>query len=92
MLVNLNDPESILSWWKVWPARHSVFLEHKPLTSPEFASAIREAQRRIAADPMLTAMLARSVLEARDAQSRRFHRAVVAPAYELRLREFAEAA
>ncbi|OYT92266.1 MAG: hypothetical protein CFE43_09280 [Burkholderiales bacterium PBB3] len=53
MIVSLNDPASILNWWKVFPERHDAFLEFKLRASPEFAPAIREAQRRIAASPEL---------------------------------------
>lgn len=57
MLLNLNDPESIVAWWTVLPARHDAFLTHKLRVSPEFAPAINEARRRIAARPDLTRML-----------------------------------
>jgi len=51
MLLNLNDPQSILQWWLVWPERHHAFLEHKLKASPEFGFVIREALRLIAARP-----------------------------------------
>ena len=89
MLLDLDDPESILAWWKVWPARHAEFLEHKLRTSPEFSGAIRAVQRRIAADAELSALLASSVREGRELQARRHDGAVAIPAYQLRHREFA---
>ena len=51
MLLNLNDPQSILQWWLVWPERHHAFLEHKLKASPEFGAVIREALRLIAVRP-----------------------------------------
>jgi len=54
MLLDLNDADSILKWWRVWPERHDSYLEYSLKTSPEFAPAIREAQRRIAAIPELS--------------------------------------
>jgi hypothetical protein len=57
MLLNLNDPDSILAWWTVLPDRHDAYLSHKARVSPEFAPAINEARRRIAAHPELTRTL-----------------------------------
>lgn len=57
MLLNLNDPDSIVAWWTVLPDRHDAYLAHKLRVSPEFAPAINEARRRIAARPDLTRML-----------------------------------
>jgi len=51
MLLNLNDPQSILQWWLVWPERHHAFLEHKLKASPEFGFVIREALQLIAQRP-----------------------------------------
>jgi len=89
MLIDLNDPESILTWWKVWPARHSAFLESKLRVSPEFAPAIRAVQRRVAADAELSALLASGVQEARELDAQQRRGAVAMPAYQLRHREFA---
>lgn len=60
MLLNLNDPDSIVAWWTVLPERHDFYLTHKARTSPEFAPAINEARRRIASRPELTRMLDQS--------------------------------
>lgn len=65
MLLNLNDPESIVNWWRVFPERHDGFLEHKLRLSPEFGLAIREAQRRIAGSEELQGMLVRSAAQRR---------------------------
>ena len=48
MLLDLNDADSILRWWKVWPDRHDANLEYFLQSSPQCAPAITEAQRRIA--------------------------------------------
>ncbi|WP_457422080.1 hypothetical protein [Roseateles sp. P5_E7] len=64
MLLNLNDPESIVAWWTVLPDRHDQFLAHKLRVSPEFAPAINEARRRIAARPEMADSL-------REAEQRR---------------------
>ena len=92
MLVNLNDPESILAWWKVWPARHDGFLDFKLKANPQFASAISEVQRRIAADAELSAMLAAGVWEQREREQVRLRIDADVPAYQLKQREFATAA
>lgn len=63
MFLDLNDPESILQWWLVLPERHDGVLEQTLRLSPQFAPAIREAQRRIAGSAELQALLARSVQE-----------------------------
>jgi hypothetical protein len=51
MLLNLNDPDSIVAWWTVLPDRHDDYLAYKVKASPEFARAINDARRRIAAAP-----------------------------------------
>ncbi|RYG88000.1 MAG: hypothetical protein EON59_05745 [Alphaproteobacteria bacterium] len=66
MLLNLNDPASIVAWWQVLPDQHDVYLDHKMKVSPEFGPAISEAQRRISGDPRLLE------LRARAAQQRRY--------------------
>jgi len=86
MLLNLNDPESILAWWRVLPERHDSYLDYKLRASPEFAPAILEARRRIAGSPELRALLVDAV------QRRRQREAAEWPsAYELRYQEFAAA-
>jgi hypothetical protein len=61
MLLNLNDPESILAWWKVYPDQHQNYLDYKLKANPEFAPAILEVQRRIAEDPDLRSLLVAAV-------------------------------
>lgn len=72
MHLNLNDPDSIVAWWTVLPDRHDDFLAHKLKASPEFAPAINEAHRRIAATPALRAQLADAI------ERRRTHDAAMA--------------
>ncbi|WP_457356071.1 hypothetical protein [Roseateles sp. P5_D6] len=57
MELKLTDPDSIIAWWQVFPDRHDSFLTYKIKASPEFAPAISEARRRIAADPVLAGLL-----------------------------------
>ena len=89
MLLSLNDPESILNWWKVWPQRHDAFLDHALKASPQFAHAIREAQRRIVNSPELSSMLAGSVREHRDRVAASAHQDSNLSAQALRLSELA---
>lgn len=63
MLLNLNDVESIVRWWSVFPARHDVALAHLMDTRPEFRQAIHAAQRRIARSRELQALLKRSLVQ-----------------------------
>jgi len=65
MLLNLNDPDSIVRWWCVLPERHDGVLEQTLRLSPQFAPAIKEAQRRIAGSQDLQAALDRSIKERR---------------------------
>ena len=91
MLLNLNDPESILDWWKVFPDRHASFLDYKLKSSPEFAPAIREAQRRISNSSELSGLLAEAAQQRRQREDRQAEQDVNVPAHELRHREFAAA-
>ena len=60
MLLDLNDPESILKWWAVYPARHGALLSDWSHRRPEYRAAIAQARALIKADPDLRAALARS--------------------------------
>ena len=62
MLLNLNDPNSIVSWWKVLPERHGPQLRAFAHMRPQFAAAIKSAQRLIKADPALRPMYERSLM------------------------------
>jgi hypothetical protein len=89
MLLDLNDAESILTWWRVWPERHDANLEYFLQSSPQFAPAIREAQRRIAASPELNSMLANGVQDRRGCLAAQASNRASLSAYELRMAEFA---
>jgi len=65
MIFSLNDPESIVQWWMVWPERHDTYLDYKMKADPQFAGAIRQAQRLIAARPELRAIRARLTSKSR---------------------------
>jgi hypothetical protein len=68
MLVDLNKPASIVAWWAVYPERHDACLDGWAKSYPELAPMVREAQRRIAADPRLSALLVRAAAARRAAQ------------------------
>lgn len=53
MILNLNDPRSIVAWWRVYPERHDAYLDEWLQAGSEWAAAILEARRHIAADPAL---------------------------------------
>jgi len=89
MLLNMNDPESILRWWMVWPERHDAYLEHVLKSSPEFAPSIRAAQSRIASSVELSGLLARSVRERREHVAAMALEDMSSSAYELRRAAFA---
>ncbi|PZP34472.1 MAG: hypothetical protein DI603_05830 [Roseateles depolymerans] len=66
MQLNLMDPDSILRWWRCFPERHWHYLEAFETGSPQFRFAIRQARRRIQADPLFN----RARIDAFDAASR----------------------
>ena len=92
MILNLNDPDSIVRWWKVRPLEHGDFLAYKLSVSPEFAQGILEARRRIAADPELQALDARTRQERRARDLARRYGGGGAPANERAYEELAVAA
>ena len=51
MILDLNDPKSIVTWWKIWPERHGPLLLDLARMSPDQGLAIRAAIRQIKADP-----------------------------------------
>lgn len=71
MILNLNDPNSIVAWWKVLPERHGPQLRVFAHLRPQFAFAIRAAVRAIKSDPKLRPLYERSVLAERAEQLRR---------------------
>lgn len=92
MFLDLNDPASIVAWWRIWPERHAEFLTHKLTASPQFAPAIREAQRLISTDPELRAAWKRSVREREEREAQEAARSEKVSSLELRWRELAAAA
>lgn len=86
MLLNLNDPHSIVAWWRVLPERHDAFLTHKLRVSPEFGPAILAARRQISDSPELSELL-RKAIQGREESLHAQHLS----AHEIRHREFAMA-
>jgi hypothetical protein len=60
MLLDLNDPLSIVRWWEVYPERHGPLLQDLAQRLPQFRSGIQQAQRLIADTPRLHAALDRA--------------------------------
>ncbi len=58
MLLDLNDPKSIVAWWEVFPERHGPLLAHWAQRRPEVRGAIALASQMIRANPR-TAVLMR---------------------------------
>jgi hypothetical protein len=92
MLLNLNDVDSIVSWWSVFPARHDGQLEQTLLLSPQFGPAIREAQRRIAASDQLQMLLNRSLAQQEQHQAFQSERRAAMSSVEMLRRDLAVAA
>jgi len=92
MLLNLNDPTSIVAWWRVCPERQDGYLEVLLANRPQFATAIRTAQRQIATSAELQVLLAKSVQERREQQQRDAEREGSRSSIELRWQELAMAA
>lgn len=91
MQLNLSDADSIVTWWQVLPDRHGSYLAYKAKASPEFAPTIREALRRISADPALAIMLAQAVQRTQLRDAEEAARRETLSAHELRHLEFATA-
>lgn len=92
MLLNLNDPDSIVAWWTVLPDRHDEYLVHKIKVSPEFAPAIKEARRRIAARPELAGLLQHAIQRRRHFDAAMASRNEGLSSLQLRHQELATAA
>ncbi|UXH79933.1 hypothetical protein [Roseateles amylovorans] len=65
MLLDLNDAESIVSWWSVYPERHGALLADWARRRPEHRAAIAQARRMIHAQPSHRAELHRFQLSQR---------------------------
>ncbi|WP_157521851.1 hypothetical protein [Mitsuaria sp. 7] len=59
MLLDLNDPQTIVNWWSVFPERHGALLADWSRRRPEHRVAISQARRLINADPARRALLER---------------------------------
>lgn len=91
MQLDLNDPDSIIAWWKVFPDRHDGYLDYKAKASPEFAPTIREARRRIASSQELTGLLAQAAQRTQQFEAEQAERRGRLSALELRHHELATA-
>jgi len=91
MQLDLNNVDSILAWWRVFPERHDSYLDYKLRASPEFAPSIWAARRRIASSPELLALRERSIQERHVRQARHAELDSEVSARELRYRELSMA-
>lgn len=57
MLLDLNDPKSIVAWWEVFPERHGPLLANWAQRRPEVRGAIALASQMIRANPRTAVML-----------------------------------
>lgn len=75
MILDLNNPESIVAWWGIAPDRHGPHLLATARRWPQFAWPIRTALRRIKSDAELNRIfqqglaVSRARAEQRDADS-----------------------
>jgi hypothetical protein len=92
MFLDLQDPDSIIQWWKVFPARHDGVLEQTLRLSPQFSPAIKEAQRRIAGSEELQALLARSMGQCRQQEAYQAERTARMSSVEMLRRELVASA
>lgn len=65
MNLNLNDPDSIIAWWREFPERHWDYLDVFA-KQPQFMAAVRQARLRIRSDPQLAPILDRAVSSGAD--------------------------
>ena len=47
MLLDLNDPNSIVRWWEVYPERHGPLLKELAALRPQYRHAINAAGQLI---------------------------------------------
>ncbi|MCE4557982.1 hypothetical protein [Pelomonas cellulosilytica] len=91
MQLDLNNVNSIVAWWRVWPERHDSYLDYKLGTSPEFAPTIRAARQLIATTPELQTLRVQSLQAERNRLARGAELDAEVSARELRYRELAMA-
>jgi len=91
MLLNLNDVESIVEWWCVFPARHDGVLEQTLLLNPQFSRTIRAAQRRIATSDHHQMLLNRSLAQQDQHMAQQAERRAAMSSVEMLRRDLAMA-
>lgn len=57
MLLDLNDPKSIVAWWEVFPERHGPLLAHWAQRRPDVRGAIALASQMIRANPRTATLM-----------------------------------
>ncbi|MCH7343173.1 hypothetical protein LZ017_07245 [Pelomonas sp. CA6] len=60
MLLDLNDPNSIVRWWEVYPERHGPLLKDLAALRPQYRHAINAAGQLIEGSPRLRDRLERA--------------------------------
>lgn len=65
MNLNLNDPDSIIAWWREFPERHWDYLDVFA-KQPQFMAAVLQARSRIRSDPQLAPILGRAMSSGAD--------------------------
>ncbi|MFY8117616.1 MAG: hypothetical protein ACOVLH_07410 [Roseateles sp.] len=57
MYLDLQDPDSIVSWWREFPERHWAYLDALDQLTPQFRASIQLARQRIRQQPDFSARL-----------------------------------
>lgn len=57
MYLDLQDPDSIVSWWREFPERHWAYLDALDQLTPQFRASIQLARQRIRQQPDFPARL-----------------------------------
>ncbi|HEX2009688.1 MAG TPA: hypothetical protein VJN44_02010 [Roseateles sp.] len=58
MYLDLQNPDSIVNWWREFPQRHWAYLDALDRLTPQFRAAIQQARLRIRNDPRFGELLA----------------------------------
>jgi hypothetical protein len=70
MLLDLNEPKSIVAWWEVFPERHGPLLADWAQRRPEVRGAIALASQMIRANPRTSVLLREAELRRAAAEVR----------------------
>ncbi|SEL10702.1 hypothetical protein SAMN05216359_105206 [Roseateles sp. YR242] len=70
MLLDLNEPSSIVTWWEVFPERHGPLLADWAQRRPEVRGAIALASQMIRANPRTAVLLREAELRRAAAEVR----------------------